>query len=205
MGPRSGTETGSAPDEARLIRELRDARPAAFEVLVRTYGPTLRAVAYRLLRNWSDSDDAVQEAFLSAFKALGGFEGKSSLSTWLHRIVLNACLMRIRARRSRPEEALEDLLPRFTPGGTFADHPAPWHPPADEPLLRQEEVQVVQRAIDRLPEKFCIPLILRDIEELSNEDLATSLGISVNAAKIRVHRARQALRTLLEPHMGSGE
>ena len=100
-------------DEAELVLALRAGDSAAYERLVRTYGNWLLAVARRILHNEEDARDAVQEAFLSAFRGLAKFDGASRLSTWLHRIAINAALMRLRSKRRRPEASLDGLLPRF--------------------------------------------------------------------------------------------
>ena len=100
-------------DEASLVAALRAGDERAFETVVRTYGGRLLSVARRFMRNDEDAQDVVQSAYLSAFRALETFEGTAQLSTWLHRIVVNTALMKLRARRRRPEESIEDLLPRI--------------------------------------------------------------------------------------------
>jgi RNA polymerase sigma-70 factor (ECF subfamily) len=153
------------------------------------------------LRHEEEAADAVQEAFLSAYRALDRFDQASRLSTWLHRIVINACLMRLRSRRRRPEEPIEDLLPRFQADGHQVDHPTPeWEGSAEVLLARSQTRAIVREAIDRLPDSYRTVLLLRDIEELTTEEAARSLGVSENAVKVRLHRARLALRGLLEPH-----
>jgi len=141
----------------------------------------------------------VQEALLSAFRAIGSFEGTARLTTWLHRIVVNAALMRLRSRRRRREDHIDDLLPRFDEDGRFAEPVVPWE--TDALLERHETRALVRRAIDRLPESYRTVLVLRDIEELDTEETAVALGLQVNAVKTRLHRARQALRTLIEREM----
>lgn len=159
------------------------------------------AVARRLVRDEEDARDAVQEAFVSAFRSLDRFEGGSRLATWLHRIVVNCCLMRLRSRQRRPEEAIEDLLPKFLEDGHQAPPSMAWSEPVEELIHRKEICALVRASIDRLPESYRTVLVLRDIEELSTVDAAALLGVTENALKIRLHRARQALRTLLDPHL----
>lgn len=191
-------------DEASLLAGLRAGDQAAYEILVRTYSGRLLAVTRRLLRTEEDARDAVQDAFLSAFRALHTFEESSLLSTWLHRIGVNAALMKLRTRRRKPEEAIEDLLPKYLEDGHREDghrgNPTkPWKEP--EALLERKETRaLVRECIDHLPESYRTVLLLRDIEELDTEEAAQLIGISPNAVKIRLHRARQALRTLLDPH-----
>ena len=186
--------------ERDLISRLRGGDEGAFERLVREQGGRLLSVARRFLRDEEEARDAVQECFLSAYRALERFDQGSRLSTWLHRIVVNACLMRLRSRRRKPEDAIDDLLPKFQADGHQIHHPTPAWDSAETLLARSETRAIVRRAIDRLPETYRAVLLLRDIEELSTEEAAKSLGVTENAVKIRLHRARQALRGLLEPH-----
>jgi RNA polymerase sigma-70 factor (ECF subfamily) len=184
--------------EALLLTRLRRGEEEASEELVRAYGGRLLAVARRMLRNEEDARDAVQQAFLSAFRALPGFNGQSLISTWLHRIVVNAALMKLRSRSRRPEESIEELLPRFLEDGHHAET---WSDLGDsmEALLEQRQTcERVRAAIDQLPDSYRTVLMLRDIEELDTASTATLLGLTANAVKIKLHRARQALARLLE-------
>jgi RNA polymerase sigma-70 factor (ECF subfamily) len=189
------------PDEQSLLLGLRAGEDGAFEALVRSHAPRSLAVARRFLRNDSDAEDAVQEAFLAAFKAIDRFEGAARLSTWLHRIVVNAALMKLRSRRGKPEEAIEELLPRFLEDGHHQSPPHQWEESAEE-LLEREEIRAhVRTCIDQLPESYRIVLLIRDIEEVETAEAATMLGITEAAVKVRLHRARQALRGLLDPRL----
>jgi RNA polymerase sigma-70 factor (ECF subfamily) len=187
--------------ERDLVSRLRGGDERAFERLVREQGGRLLSIARRFLRDEEEARDAVQECFLSAYRALDRFDQGSRLSTWLHRIVINACLMRLRSRRRKPEDSIEDLLPKFQADGHQVNHPTPeWEGSAETLLARSQTRSIVRQAIDRLPESYRAVLLLRDIEEFSTEETAKSLGVTENAVKIRLHRARQALRGLLEPH-----
>jgi RNA polymerase sigma-70 factor (ECF subfamily) len=199
MPPNQAT---SATDEAALLGRLRAGDPSAFETLVRAnIGPML-AVAQRLLRHEEDARDAVQEAFLSAFRALHQFDGASRLSTWLHRIAVNAALGKIRKQKRHPEPSIEDLLPKFEDDGHHRNRPlASWGESGVAVLERKETRAQLREAIDRLPEAYRTVLLLRDIEEMDTGETARALGINEGAVKTRLHRARQALRTLLDPHL----
>jgi len=187
--------------ERGLVSLLRSGDEGAFERLVREHGGRLLSVARRFLRDEEEARDAVQECFLSAYRALDRFDQASRLSTWLHSIVMNACLMRLRTRRRKPEAPIEELLPQFQEDGHQVHHPTPeWEGSAETLLARKETRGIVRAAIDRLPDSYRTVLLLRDIEELSTEETARSLNVTANAVKIRLHRARQALRGLLEPH-----
>ena len=195
----SDTHELNAPseNETQLLTRLKRGESEAFEQLVRQYGGRLLAAARRLLHHEQDAQDAVQETFLSAFKALDQFTGMAKLSTWLHRIVVNAALMKLRRRKRRPETSIDELLPRFDADGDWAAPVDQWETPAEELLQQQETRTLVRQAIDRLPANYRTVLLLRDIEELDTDETASLLGISANAVKIRLHRARQALMTLL--------
>ena len=179
--------------DADLLARLRAGDEAAYEELVRGETRHLLAVARRLLRNEEDAQDAVQQAFLSAFRALPEFNGQSRLTTWLHRIVTNAALMKLRTRGRRPEDSIEDLLPTFLEDGHHTEQFSEWALPADTKLLRREARAHVRAAIDALPDGYRTVLLLRDIEEMSTEEAARTLGLNPNTVKIRLHRARQAL------------
>jgi RNA polymerase sigma-70 factor (ECF subfamily) len=195
------TPAGEAADEARLVRRLQAGDEDAYEELVRAQGGRMLAVARRMLRNEEDAREAVQEAFLSAFKAIGRFEGQSLLGTWLHRIVVNVALMRIRAAKRRDEVNVEDLLPRFKEDGHPIEPATEWRESAEAAIQRAEVKQLVLRSIDRLPEKYRTVVLLRDIEQVSTEEAARLLDVSTNVVKTRLHRARQSLRALLDPHL----
>ncbi|MGH7788354.1 MAG: sigma-70 family RNA polymerase sigma factor [Candidatus Binatia bacterium] len=184
--------------EAQLLERLRAGEDAAFAELLAAYGGRLLAVAQRMLRNEDDGRDALQDAMLSAFRSIGSFHGGSKLSTWLHRIVVNAALMRLRSRRQRAEQPIDELLPRFAADGHWADELGRPAAASDELLEQRETRAVVRRCIDRLPESYRTVLLMRDIEDLDNGEVAELLGLTPNAVKIRLHRARQALRTLLD-------
>jgi RNA polymerase sigma-70 factor (ECF subfamily) len=160
------------------------------------------AVARRLLSSEEDARDAVQEAFLNAYRNLDRFEGQALLSTWLHRIIVNVSLMKLRSRKRKPEESLDHLLPAFRADGHFAERFESGSEPADQRLAREQEQAVVRAAIDELPDHYRTILLLRDIEGISTQEVADELGITPNAVKLRLHRARQALRTLLAPKLG---
>jgi RNA polymerase sigma-70 factor (ECF subfamily) len=196
----AGSRHAAVPDptasESSLLARLRAGDEAAFEELVRSASPRLLATLRRMLRSDEDARDALQETFLAAFRAVGTFQGQAKLSTWLHRIAVNAALMKLRSRRRRPEEPIDDLLPRFDASG----HRVPdAEPPAvaEEALDGERRRAAVRRCIERLPESHRSVLLLRDVEGLGTEEAARALGVSADAAKMRLHRARQALRTLL--------
>ena len=187
--------TAAVPDETDLVRRLKAGDEDAYATVVRTLGGRLLAVARRFLQDEDLARDAVQDAFLSAFRSIDAFDGQAQLSTWLHRIVVNAALMKLRTRRRKPEQSIEPLLPAFAEDGHHATPVVPWTESAEHALVCADMRARVRRAIAELPESYRTALVLRDLEERSTRDAAKMLGISENALKLRLHRARQALAT----------
>jgi RNA polymerase sigma-70 factor (ECF subfamily) len=196
--------TGTNLDEAALLARMQAGDDEAFEACVRTYCGRMLFLARRILRNEADANDTVQDAFLSAFKGIGQFKGESRLGSWLHRIVLNAALDRLRSRQRHPERSIEELLPHFGEGEHQTDPPVPWGDAPDTTAQSQETCHLVRHCIDQLPETYRIILLLRDIEGLAVDATAQILGTSTAVVKTRLHRARQALRSLLDPHFRRG-
>lgn len=187
-------------DDKLLLDRLRTGDETAYREFVEANAGRMLSVARRMLRSDEDARDALQDAFLSAFRALPGFEGNARLSTWLHQIVVNACLMKLRTRRRKPETPIEDLLPRFYPDGHRIDPGPAWKADQAVDLESRETRLIVRACINRLPEQYRTVLLLRDIEGLSTGEAAEALETTPEAVKMRLHRARQALRTLLHPH-----
>jgi len=183
--------------QAEWIARLRRGDDAAYEELVRECAPRMLAAARRILGSDSDAQDAVQEAFLSAFKALDGFAESSSLSTWLHRIVVNCALMKRRSQRVRPEQSIEALLPQFDEQGAWRGEPMAWETPGAD-MENAETRAIVRACVDELPDTYRQVFLMREIEEMDTQVVAEMLGVTSNAVKVRLHRARQALKTLLE-------
>jgi len=183
--------------DRELVAQLQRGDDQAYESLVRQHGRAMLAVARRMLRNDDDAREAVQDAFLQAFRAIPRFRAEARLSTWLHRIVVNAALMRLRSAGRRPTVAIDDLLPTFDEEGHHAEHIRPLPLSVDSALESAETRAEVRRCVEQLPEQHRAVIVLRDLQELSTAEAATVLGITENAVKIRLHRAHQALRTLL--------
>lgn len=184
--------------DEELLSLLKGNDAAACERFVRDHMPRALAAARRLVGNEADAYDATQDAFLSFFRSLGSFRQDATLSTWLHRIVINAALMRRRSKQRRPETAIEDLLPCYLSDGHRAN-PVPVGEASAESLAERREVKLlVRRKIEELPEEYRNVILLRDIEQLDTAETARLLNDTPGAVKTRLHRARQALRTLLE-------
>ena len=199
------TEASSPADEVALVSSLKAGEASAFEAVVRLYGGRLLVTARQILASEDDAHDALQDGFITAFKAIGQFEGKSKLSTWLHRVVVNAALMRLRSKKRKREQSLDDLLPTFKEDGHQVRPTPEWNQSALAGIQRKETQGLVRACIDRLPDDYRTVLLLRDIQELDTAEVAQQLGITEGNVKVRLHRARQALKTLLEPLFGNAE
>ncbi|MEM9556832.1 MAG: sigma-70 family RNA polymerase sigma factor [Acidobacteriota bacterium] len=183
-------------DETQLVAALRRGEDRAYEQVVRDNGGRLLQVARRFVGE-DEAQDALQEGLVSAFRSIDRFDGRSKFSTWLHRIVVNASLMRLRKRGRGREESLDDLLPTFLDDGHFAEL-GPSFPEDPERLAQRAEVRrLVRSSIDELPDNYRVVVLLRDIEGFDGKETAEALAISPGAVKVRLHRARQALRTIL--------
>lgn len=191
-------------DEDALAAGLRAGDTQVFERLMRTYGGRMLAVTRRILHDEEDARDAVQDAFVSAFRARHQFSANSRVSTWLHRIAVNSALMRLRTRRRKREDPIDELLPTFQNDGHHQERFRSWADQPDVAVARAETRAHVREAIDRLPESYRVVLMLRDIEGLDTDETAKMLSITPNAVKIRLHRARLALRALVAPAFQGG-
>src|SRR5262245_62016440 len=196
-----GSELLGIEEDERLLRGLQAGEDEAFEALVRIYGGRMLAVARRFVRNDDDARDIVQSAYLDAFRSVGQCQGQCLIGTWLHRIVVNTALMKLRTRRRKPEASIDELLPAFQEDGHHVEQFTDWCAPADELIERAETRAMVRACIDRLPENYREVLLLRDIEEFSTEESARMLSLTTTAVKVRLHRARQALSTLLRKEL----
>lgn len=187
-------------DDSRMVAGLRDGNETAFEEMVRRFGPRLLSLARRYLRTEDDASDALQDAFLCAFKSIQTFRGDSQLLTWLYRIVINSALIHLRANRHRLDEAaaeIDELLPHFEPAGNWLGDPcraAPMH----KSLEVAETRALVRRCIDKLPDAYRVVLLLRHIDGLNTSETACLLGLTPNNIRARLHRGRRALKTLIE-------
>lgn len=176
-----------------LIKQFNKGSLEAFEELVSRYETKVMNLALRFTRNQEDAEEVVQDVFTTLYRKLAGFEGKSAFSSWLYRIVVNASFMKLRKRKQQTTVYLEELTQErgidkdLLLGGTRHDS-IPSH---------RELREVLQGAIDKLPEQYRSVFILRDVDALSNEEVAEILNLSVPAVKSRLHRSRLMLRKRL--------
>lgn len=186
-------------DAPEFLARLRRHDEAAVDHLIESITPRLLSVARNLMPTEADALDAIQDAFLSAFRSLDSFDGRSKLSTWLHQITVNACLMRLRTRRRRPETSIEALLPTFRTDGHQTNPQKQWDAHPISGIVSQELGSLIRSKLRELPDSYRVVLVLRDVQGLDTDATATVLGITSDAVRTRLHRARQALKTLLDP------
>ncbi len=169
------------------------------DILVRDNIGWMISVAQRLLGDRALAEDAVQDAFISAFRGLKDFQHRASLKTWLHRITINAALMKLRKIKRRSEQSTDVYQAEFDEYECRIE--PPWkHVESVEDILESEQRRAqVHTAINQLPDKYRIVLLLRDIEGYSTNEVAQMLELSGSNVKIRLHRARTALKRLIEP------
>lgn len=189
-----------AVDDADLVRRALARDGTAFRTIMQRYNQRLYRLARGILRNDSEAEDAVQEAYVSAFSHLSSFRGDSSLATWLSRITMNEALGRLRARRSTVD--LQTFEEQRTPAEIIQ---FPLTSKSDDPeqtMAQRQILQLVEQATDNLPEPFRIVFITRVIEGLSVEDTAEVLGLRPETVKTRLHRARRLVREQLDKQIG---
>jgi RNA polymerase sigma-70 factor (ECF subfamily) len=190
-------------DEALAARAAAGEEPA-FEELVSRYQARVYRLACRLTADEGDAKDVLQETFLAAYRGLPAFRGEARFSSWLYRIATNAALMHRRARARRPTESLEVFLPRFDADGAHATEPPELRAAsrADELLDRRLLAEKARAGLDRLPDIYREAFVLRDLEEMTTQEVAELLGIDPAAVRQRVHRARLMLRGYLSALVG---
>jgi len=189
-----------------LVDRLRGGDPIALDELMARYAARVWRLARGVTRNDSDAEEVVQDVFLTLSQKGETFEGRSALGSWIYRIAMNAALNKRRGKRAEVEVSLEDMLPAYLADGHRAGDRAyvlmDWSRGPDAELLSSEARAVIRRTLDRLPDRYRAVLLMRDIEELSNEETAAALGETVSAVKSTLHRARMALREQLTRHYG---
>lgn len=184
-------------DEADLIKGLGNGDQASCKKLVETYWNELHFLAMRLLADEAMAKDCVQEAFIKAITKIDSFKGLGSFKAWLHQIVVNEALIEIRKKSSRKEESLDELMLDFDSTGHYVES---YQGQLIDINTLQDSVEVkqqIKQSIDKLPDKFRVILILRDYEGYSTKEVAEEMNMSEQNVKVRLHRARLAMRNLL--------
>ncbi len=191
-------------EQTAFVERLRARDERAFNQLVRAYERRVFGLVFRMLGNREEAEDLAQEVFVQIFKAIDQFRGDARLSTWIYRIAVNLCknrskyLSRRHANKQDDIEALGDRAPMSTAKGTTAGSIAR----PDDLLVGMQVERVVQQAIDSLEPEFREALILRDVEDLSYEEIAQITGLPDGTVKSRIHRARTQLKAAIERALG---
>ena len=186
--------------ESLLVARTKSGDLSAFEEIVSMYEDMICRIAMAILSNRMDAEETAQDVFLTIFEKIDTFKGEAHFSTWVYRITVNAALMRLRREQKASYVPLDDLLPEFNDMGKMVSHINDWSRQADEVFLRDEAKEIIHAAVDKLEEKYKTVFILRDVENLSNEETASILELSIPAVKSRLHRARLFLRKELSSY-----
>ncbi len=198
-------QSGSAEsvDDLELVQQAKGGRLDAFNELVNRYERKIFRLTQHITENREDAEDALQDAFLKAFSHLDQFQGNSRFYTWLVRIAVNESLMKLRKRKSaevvsldEPVETEDDFIPREV---------ASWQENPEQKYARQELQDILDRAVNTLPPVYRAAFVLRDLEQLSTEETAEVLNLSVPAVKSRLLRARLQLREKLSKNFRRGD
>jgi RNA polymerase sigma-70 factor, ECF subfamily len=193
------------PDVA-LVERVRGGDVAAYDTLVRKYERQIFRIAQHITQNREDAEDVMQDAFLKAYEKLDQFQGNAKFYTWLVRIAVNESLMRLRKRRSGKMVSIDE--DSETEEGTVPRDLADWAPDPEQNYTQSELAEILRKTIQGLPQGFRVVFALRDVEGLSTDETAETLGLSVPAVKSRLLRARLQLRERLSRYFkrrsGSG-
>ena len=189
------------PDESDLVRRAARGEEGAVRTIMQTHNRRLYRVARSIVCDGAEAEDVLQEAYLHAFRSLDRFRGEASLATWLTRIVLNEALQRVRrhtdvpvSRIELPDQSASHVIP-FPISGTPVVDP-------ERAMAQRQLCQLVERAIDELPQDFRTVLVARVVEGMGVDETAALLGIRPQTVKTRLHRARRLLRLTLADHIG---
>src|SRR5881409_3060364 len=203
-------ETDGVTDRRRpdrdldLLEALRRREPMAAERLVTRYGDRAYRLAMSITGSGPDAEEVVQDAFWAVVRKIDSFRGESAFGSWLYRIVANAAYQKLRRRRNREQElSLDEVLPFFDERGHHVAPEIDWTPRGSDPATQTELRMALTAAIDELPAASRTALVLRDVQGLSNPEIAELLSLSVPVVKTRVHRARLFLRKQLGDAMAT--
>ncbi len=182
--------------DLELIKDFQSGREGGFEELLERYSTKVFGLASRLTRNQEDAEEVLQDVFVTVYRKIGGFEGKSSFSSWLYRVAMNAALMKLRKRRQDKSLPMEDVVPEYE--NNIALKSAE-HTEADLVTQRNQLVSLLEAAINKLPDEYRPVFVLRDIDGLTSREVSKILKLTVPAVKSRLHRSRLMLRRRLLP------
>ena len=192
----SQTKEDKATEEA-LVRDLQNGNLDAYDKLAEIYQKKIYGLSFHLTRNQMDAQDVTQEVLLTLFRKINMFQGKSAFSSWVYRITVNASYMKLRSKKKEPNVSIDELMPSFNSAGFQQEKIQDWSENTESLLFTKETRDVINKAVDLLPEKEKVVFLLRDVEGLSSEKTGEILDLTVPAVKSRLHRARLFLRKKL--------
>jgi len=193
-------------DEQEFVAALRMGDDLAYEELVRHCGAQVLSVARRYLRSEADAADCFQDTFIAVMNSIDSFSGRSSLRQWVRGVAINQSLMALRRRKRNREDSIEHLMPQFDESGRRIQVAHEYRDAGIESQLDSSALQeTVRHCIQQLPDDYRVVILLRDIDGYSTQETAAILGIQVNAVKTRLHRARTALKCMMEPMLGKAD
>jgi RNA polymerase sigma-70 factor, ECF subfamily len=180
--------------DVELIEEFKAGNQKSFEELIQRYSTKAFSLASRLTRNQEDAEEVLQDVFVTVYRKIGSFQGKSTFSSWLYRVTVNAAFMKLRKKKQDQSVPMEDVLPQLqnTPLIRASENLE-----GDRATQRSEVVQALELAIGKLPEEYRPVFILRDVDGLTSREVGKILNLSVPAVKSRLHRSRLMIRKRL--------
>ena len=195
----SQTKEDKATEEA-LVRDLQNGNLDAYDKLAEIYQKKIYGLSFHLTRNQMDAQDVTQEVLLTLFRKINMFQGKSAFSSWVYRIAVNASYMKLRSKKKEPNVSIDELMPSFNSAGFQQEKIQDWSENTESLLFTKETRDVINKAVDLLPEKEKVVFLLRYVEGLSSEKTGEILDLTVPAVKSRLHRARLFLRKKLSDY-----
>lgn len=180
--------------DVELVEEFRQGNQDSFEELIQRYAAKAFSLASRLTKNQEDAEEVLQDVFVTVFRKIDGFQGKSSFSSWLYRITVNASFMKLRKRKQDQSTAIEDMPPQLQRSLAI---PRNLHQEAESVTMRHQLTAILEDAIGKLPDDYRPVFILRDVDGLTSREVSKILDLTVPAVKSRLHRSRMMLRRKL--------
>jgi len=201
-------ERGGSPFPAggddELLAGLRAGSSSAVEALFDRFRGKIFSISMSILKNESDAEEAAQDVFMTVIRKVETFQGNSAFYSWIYRICVNTCLMRLRGKRRNETVSIEEFMPVFTDEGMHASPMDDWSKEVERDALNEELGRMIRKYTEELSEKYRVVFVLSDVEGLSNEETARILGLTVPAMKSRLHRARLCLRERLSRYLQNG-
>ena len=185
-------------EDLELINKFKKGCQFSFDEIVKKYETKVHNLAMRLTRNPEDSEEVLQDVFVTVFRKIDGFEGKAKFSSWLYRVTVNASFMILRKRKRKQTVSIEDFLPNLADNALGT--PQHFGNQSDSRAISNEMRTELEGAISKLPEEYSAVFVLRDVNGLSNKEVSEILNLSIPAVKSRLHRSRIMLRKKLRKY-----